>query len=109
MSPVSLPGYEESARDVPEQVSENPSGDPDLAFPNDEVMAPPVFKDKYQERKYLKHRLVLAFRIFAKFDLAEGVAGHITLRDPVDPECFWVNPFGRIPQLALQTMKEQNG
>ncbi|KAK5474384.1 hypothetical protein LTR55_009881 [Exophiala xenobiotica] len=27
-----------------------------------------------------------------KFD--EGVAGHITLRDPVDPNTFWVNPFG---------------
>lgn len=24
-----------------------------------------------------------------------GVAGHITLRDPVDPSTFWVNPFGR--------------
>lgn len=23
-----------------------------------------------------------------------GVAGHITLRDPVDPSTFWVNPFG---------------
>ena len=73
---------------------DNPSGDPDLAFPHDDVMAPPVFKDKYAERKYLKHRLVLAFRIFAQFKFAEGVAGHITLRDPVDPHCFWVNAFG---------------
>lgn len=23
------------------------------------------------------------------------MAGHITLRDPVDPSTFWVNPFGR--------------
>jgi ribulose-5-phosphate 4-epimerase/fuculose-1-phosphate aldolase len=23
-----------------------------------------------------------------------GVAGHITLRDPVEPDTFWVNPFG---------------
>ncbi|KKY16862.1 putative class ii aldolase adducin domain-containing protein [Phaeomoniella chlamydospora] len=74
---------------------DNPSGDPDLAFPHDDVMAPPVFKDKYAERKYLKHRLVLAFRIFAQFKFAEGVAGHITLRDPVDPHCFWVNAFGQ--------------
>jgi len=36
----------------------------------------------------------LAFRIFAKFGFDEGVAGHITLRDPVDPTSFWVNPFG---------------
>lgn len=36
----------------------------------------------------------MAFRIFAQFGLSEGVAGHITLRDPVEPDSFWVNPFG---------------
>lgn len=70
------------------------SGDPSLAFIQDETTSPPTFEDKYEERKYLKHRLVLAFRIFAKFGFAEGVAGHITVRDPVDPHSFWVNPFG---------------
>ncbi len=71
------------------------SGDPSLAMPHD-LTGPPPFKDKYQERTYLKHRLALAFRIFAKFGFSEGVAGHITLRDPIDPECFWVNPFGEL-------------
>jgi len=55
---------------------------------------PPAFEDKYVERKYLKHRLVLAFRVFAQFGFCEGVAGHLTARDPVDPNNFWVNPFG---------------
>jgi len=55
---------------------------------------PPTFEDKYEEREYQKGRLVLAFRIFAKLGFDEGVAGHITLRDPVDPTSFWVNPFG---------------
>ncbi len=55
---------------------------------------PPKFEDKYEERKYLKGRLAAAFRIFGKFGFDEGVAGHITLRDPVDPTTFWVNPFG---------------
>jgi hypothetical protein len=41
---------------------------------------PPTFTDKYEERQYLKGRLALAFRIFAKFGFDEGVAGHITLR-----------------------------
>lgn len=54
----------------------------------------PTFDDKHEERKFLKHRLVLAFRIFAQHGLTESIAGHITLRDPVDPTCFWVNPFG---------------
>lgn len=55
---------------------------------------PPIFEDKYKEREYLKGRLAAAFRIFGKYGFDEGVAGHITLRDPVDPDCFWVNPFG---------------
>lgn len=55
---------------------------------------PPTFEDKYKERDYLKGRLAAAFRIFGKYGFDEGVAGHITLRDPVQPDCFWVNPFG---------------
>lgn len=54
----------------------------------------PKFTDKYKERDYLKGRLAAAFRIFGKYGFDEGVAGHITLRDPVDPKTFWVNPFG---------------
>lgn len=40
----------------------------------------PTFQDKYAERQYMKERLALAFRIFAKLGFDEGVAGHITLR-----------------------------
>jgi hypothetical protein len=70
------------------------SGDPILAYVDEEAENPPTFTDPYEERTYLKHRLVLAFRVFAQHGLSEGVAGHITLRDPVDPTSFWVNPFG---------------
>jgi ribulose-5-phosphate 4-epimerase/fuculose-1-phosphate aldolase len=59
-----------------------------------EFPRPPKFTDKYKERDYLKGRLAAAFRIFGKYGFDEGVAGHITLRDPVDPTTFWVNPFG---------------
>ncbi|KAF2642646.1 class II aldolase/adducin domain-containing protein [Massarina eburnea CBS 473.64] len=55
---------------------------------------PPTFDDPYKERAYLKGRLAAAFRIFGKYGFDEGVAGHITLRDPVNPKTFWVNPFG---------------
>jgi len=54
----------------------------------------PKFENKYEEREYQKGRLALAFRIFAKLGFDEGVAGHITYRDPVEPTSFWVNPFG---------------
>ena len=46
------------------------------------------------ERRHRKERLAAAFRVFARYGFDEGVAGHITARDPGDPEHFWVNPFG---------------
>ncbi|KAK2785782.1 hypothetical protein FQN53_007362 [Emmonsiellopsis sp. PD_33] len=64
------------------------------AQPMPQFPRPPTFDDKYKEREYLKGRLAAAFRIFGKNGYDEGVAGHITLRDPVDPTTFWVNPFG---------------
>ena len=46
------------------------------------------------ERAHRKEQLAVAFRLFARFGFDEGIAGHITARDPGDPERFWVNPFG---------------
>lgn len=65
---------------------------------------PRTFTEKYEEREYLKGRLAAAFRIFGKYGFDEGVAGHITLRDPVDPSTFWVNPFG----VAFSLMKRSD-
>jgi ribulose-5-phosphate 4-epimerase/fuculose-1-phosphate aldolase len=47
-----------------------------------------------EERTHRKRMLAASFRIFGKFGFSEGVAGHITVRDPEFPETFWVNPFG---------------
>lgn len=46
------------------------------------------------QRLHRKQRLAAAFRLFARFGYDEGVAGHITARDPEHPERFWVNPLG---------------
>jgi ribulose-5-phosphate 4-epimerase/fuculose-1-phosphate aldolase len=46
------------------------------------------------ERTTRKQRLAAAFRLFARFGFDEGVAGHITARDPEHPDRFWVNPLG---------------
>jgi hypothetical protein len=51
-----------------------------VSMPTAANIGPPSFKDPYEAREYLKGRLALAFRIFAKFEYDEGVAGHITLR-----------------------------
>ncbi len=54
----------------------------------------PSFDSLKDERRYLKERLAAAFRLFGRFGFSEGVAGHITARDPEHTDCFWVNPFG---------------
>lgn len=56
--------------------------------------APPVFDHLADERQHRKERLAGGFRIFADLGFSEGVAGHITARDPEFPDTFWVNPFG---------------
>ncbi|MFE4867988.1 class II aldolase/adducin family protein [Streptomyces sp. NPDC056682] len=58
------------------------------------VPMPPVFEDAEQERRYRKEQLAAGFRLFGRFGFSEGVAGHITVRDPEHPDRFWVNPFG---------------
>lgn len=47
-----------------------------------------------QERLHRKQRLAGAYRIFARLGLHEGIAGHITARDPERTDHFWVNRFG---------------
>src|SRR3977135_1125770 len=47
-----------------------------------------------QERLHRKQNLAAAFRLFSRFGFDEGVAGHITARDPELTDHFWVNPFG---------------
>jgi ribulose-5-phosphate 4-epimerase/fuculose-1-phosphate aldolase len=53
----------------------------------------PQFDDVEEERRHRKQRLAAAFRLFGQFGFDEGVAGHITARDPEHLDHFWVNPF----------------
>src|SRR6266576_1797523 len=59
---------------------------PPLAFPE--------FSSVEEERQHRKQRLAAAFRLFGHFGFNEGVAGHITARDPEVLDHFWVNPLG---------------
>jgi len=58
----------------------NESAEPAVKMPTVADIAPPSFDSPHKAREYLKGRLALAFRIFAKYGFDEGVAGHITLR-----------------------------
>jgi len=55
---------------------------------------PLVERTPAEERLHRKQRLAAAFRIFGRLGFDEGVAGHITARDPEEVDTFWVNPFG---------------
>src|SRR5439155_4431058 len=54
---------------------------------------PPTFATVEEERLHRKQRLAAGFRLFSRFGFDEGVAGHITARDPELSDHFWVNPF----------------
>src|SRR5256885_16889616 len=62
----------------------------------------PQFDSPEQERQHRQQRLAAGFRLVAKVGFEEGVAGHITARDPVEPDTFWVNPFG-VPFAHVRT------
>jgi ribulose-5-phosphate 4-epimerase/fuculose-1-phosphate aldolase len=47
------------------------------------------------ERRHRKQRLAAAFRVFSRYGFDEGVAGHITARDPEHADRFWVNRLGQ--------------
>ena len=66
------------------------------------VPKPPVFATFAEERRHRKERLAGAFRLFSRYGFDEGVAGHITARDPEYADHFWVNPFGvRVGQIRV--------
>lgn len=59
-----------------------------------ELLSPAPTATVGEERERRLRELAAAFRIFGAFGFSEGVAGHITVRDPEFPDTFWVNPFG---------------
>ncbi|MGI5132874.1 class II aldolase/adducin family protein [Pseudonocardia sp. CA-107938] len=64
-----------------------------------------------EEREHRKGQLAIAFRLFARYGFDEGIAGHITARDPEFPNRFWVNPyavhFSRIKVSDLLLLDEE--
>jgi ribulose-5-phosphate 4-epimerase/fuculose-1-phosphate aldolase len=54
---------------------------------------PPTFATVEEERAHRKAKLAGALRVFGRLGFGEGVAGHITVRDPEFTDHFWVNPF----------------
>lgn len=54
----------------------------------------PVFDNVADERRHRLERLAAVCRVFGRFGFSLGLLGHITVRDPEDPDLLWVNPMG---------------
>ncbi|KAK3633142.1 hypothetical protein LTR56_015918 [Elasticomyces elasticus] len=55
----------------------------------------PVPPNKEAERLWAKQHMAAAFRTFARLGWADGASGHISVRDPINPEWFWINPYAK--------------
>ncbi|RTE68842.1 hypothetical protein BHE90_016780 [Fusarium euwallaceae] len=54
----------------------------------------PSFTSVEKQRQWMLEHLAGAFRVFSRKGFSEGLAGHISLRDPENKSCFWTNPLG---------------
>lgn len=78
---------------TPEQtVPVQPQVVPSVATGGYEFPGIPKIDDPYKKRQWQLEHMAGAFRVFAHFGFTEGTAGHISVRDPVDPTTFWINP-----------------
>ncbi|KAF8329346.1 class II aldolase/adducin N-terminal [Cantharellus anzutake] len=59
--------------------------------------------DLARQRAILKERLVLGLRILHKHGFEYHVSPRITVRDPGDPNTFWVHPIGLAFKLVTST------
>lgn len=49
----------------------------------------PKFPTFEKHRQHIKEKMALGFRMFARKGFLDGMAGHISVRDPENPEMFW--------------------
>ena len=63
-----------------------------------------VERSPMDEQLFRKQRLAAALRIFGRFGFDEGVAGHITVRDPLDPETFGLIPWGVFKMMRVSDL-----
>lgn len=69
-------------------------GASNMAMGNGNPHKIPHFEDPYKKREWILEHMAGAFRVFGRKEFAEGTAGHISVRDPVDAKTFWINPLG---------------
>lgn len=71
----------------------------------------PEFDTFAAKRRWTLEHLAGAFRVFGREGYAEGIAGHISVRDPEFTDRFWINPLAvhfsmmRVSDLICLDMK----
>lgn len=69
-------------------------GAQNIALVNGTPYPIPTFEDPQLKREWMLEHMAGAFRIFGRRGFGEGSAGHISVRDPIDRNTFWINPLG---------------
>jgi hypothetical protein len=77
---------------IPLQVAEHNVNVSVVSTGGYEFAGVPKIDDPYKKRQWQLEHMAGAFRVFARKGFTEGTAGHISVRDPVDPKTFWINP-----------------
>lgn len=54
----------------------------------------PSFRSLEEKRQWQLEHMAGAFRVFARHGYTEGMSGHISVRDPIHTDAFWMNPLG---------------
>jgi ribulose-5-phosphate 4-epimerase/fuculose-1-phosphate aldolase len=71
--------------------------------------SPPAFESKAAERTHRLQRLAAACRIFGRYGFADGVLGHVTVRDPEHSDLLWMNPYGvSMRQIKVSDLLQAN-
>ncbi|OAA41462.1 aldolase [Beauveria brongniartii RCEF 3172] len=65
-----------------------------VATGGDEYPGIPRFANPNTKRQWQLEHMAGAFRVFARMGFTEGASGHISVRDAVDRDTFWINPMG---------------
>ncbi|EKD21355.1 TqaM [Drepanopeziza brunnea f. sp. 'multigermtubi' MB_m1] len=95
--PVAKVGVEEETS--PKHVAVHGAEDktPLEAISHGDLVAPgiPTFSSHAEERKHILIHTAAVFRDFSRKGFTEGMAGHISVRDPEYESYIWMNPLGK--------------
>ena len=92
MSTTTTTTQSSQATTVPMHIAEHNASVSALSTGGYEFAGVPKINDLYKKRQWQLEHMAGAFRVFARKGFTEGTSGHISVRDPVDPKTFWINP-----------------